>query len=364
MNSEEIDQSILASYNLTRKLGKGSYGVVYEASNRATNLPVAIKKCFDCFQNATDAQRTYREITLLQALSTHPNSLYLQDIIPSTLSNDVYLVTDLFESDLNAVIKSGILQDIHRKFIIYQLVNALNYMHSAGVIHRDIKPANILLNSDCCVVLCDFGLARTAASPSPMTDYVATRWYSTPEIILGSRHYSYPTDLWSVGVILGEMLNRAPLFPGTSTLNQLERIVQVTGHPTDEEHVAIGTFCRYNILEAVSCKLPIRPLCDLVPSASYTMLDLMRHLLQFSPDKRATAETAMTHGLLSEFHSTRKVIIRASPVTLPLNDNIQQTPIEYRDQLFRDIPPERKETLHFAEKLNQSVSRDPELIGA
>lgn len=131
------------------------------------------------------------------------------------------------ETDLHAVIRANILEEIHKKYIVYQLVKALKFMHSADLLHRDIKPSNLLLNSDCHVKLCDFGLCRNiaeTAGPQPhLTDYVATRWYRAPEILLGSPRYTKGVDMWAVGCILGEMLSGKPTFPGTSTMNQVRR---------------------------------------------------------------------------------------------------------------------------------------------
>lgn len=133
--------------------------------------------------------------------------------------------TRLAETDLHAVIRANILEEIHKKYIIYQLVKALKFMHSADLLHRDVKPSNLLLNSDCHVKLCDFGLCRNiaeTAGPQPhLTDYVATRWYRAPEILLGSPRYTKGVDMWAVGCILGEMLSGRPAFPGTSTMNQV-----------------------------------------------------------------------------------------------------------------------------------------------
>merc|ERR1712176_196629 len=127
--------------------------------------------------------------------------------------------------DLHTVIEAEILEDIHKQYIIYQLLRALKYLHTGNLIHRDVKPSNLLLNSNCCLKLGDFGLARsldqsiTEKGPSiVLTDYVATRWYRAPEIILGSRKYSKSVDMWSCGCILGELLKGKPLFPGSSMI--------------------------------------------------------------------------------------------------------------------------------------------------
>jgi len=117
-------------------------------------------------------------------------------------------------------------------------------MHSAQLLHRDLKPSNLLLNSECHVKVADFGLARSldtkAGSGDPvLTDYVATRWYRAPEILLGSNKYTKGVDMWSMGCILAELILGKPFFPGTSTLNQLDRVLEVTGRPRPEDIEAI-----------------------------------------------------------------------------------------------------------------------------
>lgn len=216
---------------------------------------------------STFAQRTYREIMYLSSdLRSHPNIVKLVNIIRAANDVDIYLVFEHLgafqraglstqepgklpwvcaETDLHAVIRAKILQPIHKQFVTYQLVKALYFMHSAELLHRDVKPSNLLLNADCSVKLCDFGLCRSAldesvSSGSILTDYVATRWYRAPEILLGSTAYGKAVDMWSVGCILGEMLTGRAIFPGNSTMNQLDRILQLTGQPTEEDLREIG----------------------------------------------------------------------------------------------------------------------------
>lgn len=137
-------------------------------------------------------------------------------------------------------------------YIIYQILKALKYIHSAEIIHRDLKPSNILLDSDCNVKVADFGLARSVLQDQPednaiLTEYVATRWYRAPEILLGSTQYSKAVDMWSVGCILGEMINGKAIFPGklcgnhlgNSTLNQIERVIEVIGRPSSQDIASV-----------------------------------------------------------------------------------------------------------------------------
>lgn len=203
-----------------------------------------MKKNFDAFQNATDAQRTFREIIFLQELSGHENIIRLQNVIRAENDRDIYLVFDFMDTDLHAVIRANILEDIHKQYIIYQVLKCLKYMHSANLLHRDLKPSNLLLNSECHVKVADYGLARSLDTKEPdqtpiLTDYVATRWYRAPEILLGSNKYTKGVDMWSLGCILAELLLGKPVFPGTSTLNQLDRVMELIGRPTQDDIDAI-----------------------------------------------------------------------------------------------------------------------------
>jgi mitogen-activated protein kinase 15 len=140
---------------------------VWKAIDKKTKDIVALKKNFDAFQNATDAQRTFREIIFLQELSGHENIIRLQNVIRAENDRDIYLVFDFMDTDLHAVIRANILEDIHKQYIIYQVLKCLKYMHSANLLHRDLKPSNLLLNSECHVKVADFGLARSLDTKEP-----------------------------------------------------------------------------------------------------------------------------------------------------------------------------------------------------
>ena len=155
-------------------------------------------------------------------LMNHENVLSLKSILqPESLSkfNELYLVSELMETDLTQIIKSQqSLSDEHIQFFLYQLLRGLKYIHSCGIIHRDLKPRNLLVNSNCDLKICDFGLSRpniqALMTPSAsLTDYIATRWYRAPEVILSWRQYTSAIDVWSVGCILAELIRRKPLMP-------------------------------------------------------------------------------------------------------------------------------------------------------
>jgi mitogen-activated protein kinase 15 len=348
--NEDIDKHVLRKYEILQKLGKGAYGIVWKAIDKKTRETVALKKIFDAFQNATDAQRTFREIMFLQELHGHENIIKLLNVLKADNDRDIYLVFEYMETDLHAVIRASILEDIHKQYTMYQLLKALKYMHTANVLHRDMKPSNLLLNSECLVKVADFGLARSIASlenvnvANPvLTDYVATRWYRAPEILLGSQKYTKGVDMWSIGCILGELLGGKPMFPGTSTMNQLDKIIEVTGRPTADDITAINSPFAATMLESLPPSRP-RSLSDMFPGASADALDMLQKLLQFNPNKRITAEQALEHPFVGQFHNPGDEPKCSKVIQIPIDDNHKYSISEYRTKLYADIIKKKKET--------------------
>eukprot|EP01017_Pseudomicrothorax_dubius_P028543 TRINITY_DN3392_c0_g3_i1.p1 TRINITY_DN3392_c0_g3~~TRINITY_DN3392_c0_g3_i1.p1 ORF type:complete len:458 (+),score=80.41 TRINITY_DN3392_c0_g3_i1:69-1442(+) len=289
-----------------------------------------------------------REVMFLRELNGHENIIRLRDIMRAENDKDLYLVFDYMETDLHAVIRANILEDIHRRYVIYQVVKGLVYMHSGDLIHRDLKPSNVLLNADVTVRIADFGLARSVAPDAGeggapvMTEYVATRWYRAPEILLGSKTYTKAVDVWSLGCILGEMINGRALFPGTSTLNQIERILELNGKPKAEEIEALDSPLAWNILESLS-SVKRRGFSAFFPNAEEDALDFLRRSLTFSPVKRMTIEEALRHRYLAQFYGTEDEPRRKSPVAIPLDDNVRLKLHQYRETLYADIKERKRE---------------------
>lgn len=344
MSVPEVEDHISQKYDIKKRLGKGAYGIVWKAIDRKTGEIVAVKKIFDAFRNRTDAQRTFREIMFLQEFGEHPNIIKLLNVIRAQNDKDIYLVFEYMETDLHAVIKKGnLLKDIHMRFILYQLLKSTKFLHSGNVIHRDQKPSNILLDADCLVKLCDFGLARSlyqiqedSGNPA-LTEYVATRWYRAPEILLGSQRYTKGVDMWSVGCILAEMLLGKPLFPGTSTINQIERIMNVIPPPSQEDILAIKSEYGASVIGRMNGRLRVS-LADLLPpTCPPDAVDLLHRLLIFNPEKRLTAEGALGHPYVRRFHSPAREPALDYDVILPVDDDIQLSVAEYRNKLYEMI---------------------------
>jgi len=262
------------------------------------------------------------------------------------------LVFEFMETDLHAVIRANILEDIHKRFTIYQLLKALKYMHSAEVLHRDMKPSNLLLNSECLMKVADFGLARSVASLAKkdeenqeenpvLTDYVATRWYRAPEILLGSTTYTKGVDMWSVGCILGELLGGKPMFPGTSTMNQLDRILEITGTPSEEDIEAINSPFASTMLGTLNQVKP-KDMREIFPKAPDDALDLLRKTLQFNPNKRITAADALKHEYVSKFHEPQNEPDAPAPIVIGIDDDKKLGINDYRNALYRDVINKKK----------------------
>jgi len=329
-NTFEID----TKYIPIKPIGKGAYGIVCSAKNTETNEKVAIKKIGNAFENRIDAMRTLREIKLLRQLA-HDNIIALKDIMtPVARSNfkDVYLVYDLMDTDLHQIIKSSqALTDDHCQYFIYQLLRGLKYLHSANVLHRDLKPSNLLLTANCDLKICDFGLARTNCETGQfMTEYVVTRWYRAPELLLSCDEYGPSIDVWSVGCIFAELLGRQPIFPGKDYINQLKLIINAIGSPAEDDlhFVQSQKACTYiKSLPHISCA----SLQRLYPQANPTAIDLLDKMLVFDPYKRITVTEALEHPYFSALHDPRLEPSATAPFELDMPDE------ELRVQELREM---------------------------
>ncbi|KAL5535330.1 PMK1 [Sanghuangporus sanghuang] len=299
-------------YRILHVLGEGAYGTVAAALHEPTGTHVAIKKILP-FDHTLFCLRTIRELKLLKFFSqtlVNDNIISILDIIkPPSLDDfkEVYFVQELMQADLHQVIRTQHLSNDHCEYFVYQILRAIKSMHSADIVHRDMKPANILLNQNCDLKVCDFGLARSvrpgapSSEPGLMTEYVATRWYRAPEIMLSFKMYTKAIDLWAVGCILAEMLMGKPLFPGKDYGHQLDLILDVIGTPTLEEYAAITSRRSRDYIRA----LPIRrrkPLASLMPDATPAALDFLSRTLTFDPKKRLTIEQALRHPYISAYY--------------------------------------------------------------
>jgi serine/threonine protein kinase len=339
------DFTIDARYQVQKFVGCGSYGVVCAAvdTRDAARGPVAIKKIGNVFKNETTAKRTLREIKLLLYFD-HENVISIKDLMCGSADcSDLYVVTHLMDTDLHKVIRSPQpLSDQHVQYFLYQLLRGLKYIHSCNVLHRDLKPSNLLVNENCDLKITDFGLSR-GVNPSDcldfLTEYVVTRWYRAPEIVLSSDTYTKAVDVWSCGCIFAELLGRKPLFPGTDHVNQLQTILDVLGTPDvhrDLRHVPERAQRYIAGLPAA----PGKPLASIYPNASEEALQLLSCMLCWEPSKRCTVAQALSHRYLAAFHNPN-----AEPVATRPFDFDANSASDAQDALFAEVVRFRPELM-------------------
>ncbi|XP_012504264.1 PREDICTED: mitogen-activated protein kinase 11 isoform X1 [Propithecus coquereli] len=360
-----------------RPVGSGAYGSVCSAYDTRLRQKVAVKKLSRPFQSLIHARRTYRELRLLKHLK-HENVIGLLDVFtPATSIEDfseVYLVTTLMGADLNNIVKCQALSDEHVKFLVYQLLRGLKYIHSAGIIHRDLKPSNVAVNEDCELRILDFGLARQA--DEEMTGYVATRWYRAPEIMLNWMHYNQTVDIWSVGCIMAELLQGKALFPGNDCIlgpavgsgqcpkilclgagkspwlasgsflsevdiDQLKRIMEVVGTPSPEVLAKISSEHARTYIQSLP-PMPQKDLSSIFHGANPLAIDLLGRMLVLDSDQRVSAAEALAHAYFSQYHDPED-----EPEAEPYDESVEakdRTVEEWKELTYQEVlsfkPPE------------------------
>ncbi|CAD7949439.1 unnamed protein product [Amoebophrya sp. A120] len=344
-------------YDIDTVIGTGSYGQVYGAQDKFTGKKVAIKRSKDVFGELTDCKRMLREIAILNRIE-HKNVVHLHELylLPNPANfTEIALVLEQCQFDLKKLFKSTEqLNEAESRTLFYRICCGVNYLHSQGVWHRDLKPANILLNTDCTVKVCDFGLARAVGQDNmslqmleqgaqdahvkrDLTAHVVTRWYRAPELILLHENYTEAIDVWSLGCILFEVMlmekrycekadipkKRVPLFPGACCyplsprkdkndnpievdrkhVDQLRVIFEHTGTPSKADYEFLSNPDAKHYLKkhfpSETAKKPIwfyHRLNGIEPK----LHDLLSRLLVFNPQKRMSLMDCMHHDFLAK----------------------------------------------------------------
>lgn len=296
-------QTPKSTLHIHKPIGYGAFGVVWCVTDPRDGRKLALKKMPNIFQNLVSSRRVYREIKML-CFFKHDNVLSALDVLQSVnmdIYPEIYVLTELMQTDLHKIITSRqLLSPDHVKVFLYQILRGLKYLHSANIIHRDIKPGNLLVNSNCILKICDFGLARVYEQDENMTQEVVTQYYRAPELLMGATQYSFAVDIWSVGCIFAELLGRRILFQAQTPILQLELITDLLGTPMPEDVKSACDGARLHILRWPH-KLPsLAALYTLSSQATHEAVHLLCQMLIFNPEKRITCSDALTHPYMDD----------------------------------------------------------------
>ncbi|KAI0127928.1 kinase-like domain-containing protein [Xylariales sp. AK1849] len=307
------------NYDKLNDIEEGAYGWVARAKDLRTNRVVALKrlKLDDSPTNRVGLPETgLREIQILKDCS-HRNVVSLHEVVVNDDAcssksgavgkiESVFLVLEFVEHDLKSI-----LEDMPEPFlasevktILQQLGAGVNYLHENWILHRDLKTSNLLLNNRGQLKIADFGMARYVGDPPPpkLTQLVVTLWYRAPELLLGTKTYGSAVDMWSVGCIFGELLSREPLLQGRNEVDELTRIFELCGIPTDDSWPGFR-----RLPNARSLRLPkgsatttgsvIRAKFPLLTAAGSALLN---SLLSLNPEKRPGAREMLQHEYFTQ----------------------------------------------------------------
>ncbi|GFZ08630.1 hypothetical protein Acr_20g0004380 [Actinidia rufa] len=277
-------------YKIIKEVGDGTFGSVWRAINKQAGEIVAIKKMKRKYYSWEECI-SLREVKSLRKMS-HPNIVKLKEVIRE---NDIlYFVFEYMECNLYQLIKDRgkLFSETEVRNWCFQVFQGLAYIHQQGYFHRDLKPENLLVSKNI-IKIADFGLAREISSQPPYTEYVSTRWYRAPEVLLQSPMYNSAVDMWAMGAIMAELFTLCPLFPGSSEADEIYRICSVIGTPTEivwAEGLKLASAINYQFPQLTGVHLSV-----LVPSASEDAINLIKSLCSWDPCKRPTALEALQH---------------------------------------------------------------------
>ncbi|XP_015172336.1 PREDICTED: cyclin-dependent kinase-like 1 [Polistes dominula] len=290
-------------YENIEVVGEGSYGVVMKCRHRETGQVVAIKKFLETEEDVQVRKLALREIRILKKLR-HENLINMIEVFRRR--KRFYLVFEFLDHTvLDELEKTGdgLGAEVSKRYI-FQVLRGLNFCHNNHIMHRDVKPENVLVSSNGVIKLCDFGFARlVGSSKESCTDYVATRWYRAPELLVGDTRYGREIDVWAVGCLYAEMMTGEPIFPGDSDIDQLYRITKVLGSLGGKHQSSIGpsNYSKQSLrLTAVDEFMIFQgslTLRNLFPSWSSVSLDFLSQCLRMDPDTRPKCSVLLHHLL-------------------------------------------------------------------
>lgn len=300
----------MEAYKIHETIGDGSFGIVFKASVIKTGEIVAIKKMKKKF-STWDECMALRELKSLRKL-IHDNIIKLKEVI--RVKDELSFVFEYMDQNVYQLYtqmrdNGKTLSENQIKSVVYQTASGLAYMHKHGFFHRDLKPENILMTKGVAKIA-DFGLAREIRSRPPYTDYVATRWYRAPEILLKSTNYNSPVDIFALGCIMAELYLMAPLFKGNNELEQMFKICSILGSPTPttwNEGLRLAAQAGFSFPQFTPTNL-----ASVMPNAPDEAIQLITEMLRMDPQKRPSAQQVLQHPYFAGFSMDKPVLFSTS----------------------------------------------------
>ncbi|XP_039708818.1 serine/threonine-protein kinase ICK isoform X2 [Pteropus medius] len=324
-------------YTTIKQLGDGTYGSVLLGRSIESGELIAIKKMKRKFYSWEECMNL-REVKSLKKLN-HANVVKLKEVIRE--NDHLYFIFEYMKENLYQLIKerNKLFPESAIRNIMYQILQGLAFIHKHGFFHRDLKPENLLCMGPELVKIADFGLAREIRSRPPYTDYVSTRWYRAPEVLLRSTHYSSPIDIWAVGCIMAEVYTLRPLFPGASEIDTIFKICQVLGTPKKTDWPE-----GYQLSSAMNFRWPQcipNNLKTLIPNASSEAIQLLRDMLQWDPKKRPTASQALRYPYFQVGHPLGSTTQSLQDSGKPQKDSLEKAGLPPH---MKPVPPAQPPT--------------------
>ncbi|XP_043484240.1 cyclin-dependent kinase-like 4 [Leptopilina heterotoma] len=303
-------------YENLEVVGEGSYGVVMKCRHKETGQIVAIKKFLETEEDIHVRKLAFREIRMLRRLR-HENLVNLLEVFRRR--KRFYLVFEYLDHtvlDELETVGGGLGPDVSKRHI-FQVIRGLHFCHSNNIIHRDIKPENVLVSPNGVVKLCDFGFARfiSQSNNESCTDYVATRWYRAPELLIGDNRYGKPVDVWAVGCLYAEMVTGDPMFPGESEIDQLHRITRILGALCGKHQNIIGKNATTRLLRRASVdesqfgNYASRSLRNVFPNWNSMAVDFITQCLRMDPEARPNCTNLLQHSLFQQDSFAEKFLV-------------------------------------------------------
>ncbi|XP_033211667.1 cyclin-dependent kinase-like 4 [Belonocnema kinseyi] len=301
-------------YENIEVVGEGSYGLVMKCRHKETGQIVAIKKFLETEEDIHVRKLAFREIRMLRRLR-HENLVNLLEVFRRR--KRFYLVFEYLDHtilDELETVGGGLSPEVSKRHI-FQVLRGLNFCHTNNIMHRDIKPENVLVSPNGVIKLCDFGFARFVTGPNETcTDYVATRWYRAPELLIGDNRYGKAVDIWATGCLYAEIVTGDPLFPGESEVDQLHRIIKVLGGLCGKHQTIVGknnikVLRRSSVDEMAIGICGTRSLRSAFPNWTSTAIDFLSQCLRMDPDTRPSCSNLLQHPLFMQDNFADKFLI-------------------------------------------------------